>query len=342
MTTVLRKLPFCTHRYAIFVSYLGTKYRGSQRLTNREQTTGHDTVQEALEWSMESFLPKVKCRITSSSRTDRGVHALTNCFTLPLMDFKLATDKFKSNANQNLMSKNHDIIVKEVLLVPADFHPRSCAISREYIYRLAVMDKFRVPQLSSKRFSDGLNHLLPITELYRILPVARFDYQRALEAINILKGKHDFRSFSGELKENEDPIRDLEIDLVQEEPNQLNWADSSPYISYQFHFKTRSFLYNMVRRVVGCILSYATSRTIGLEDIRDMLNNPSREGWKSNMFIAEPWGLYLSKIHWDRSAFEGAIKTYGDKIEKVDYPFATTEEPTNECKFGQEKQVFCP
>lgn len=335
MTQVVKNLPHCTHRYAIFVSYLGTKYRGSQRLTNREQTTNHDTIQEALEWSMESFLPKIKCRITSSSRTDRGVHALINCFTLPLMDFKLATDKFKSNTNQNLMSKNHDILVKEVLLVPADFHPQSKVYAREYIYRIAVMDKFRVPILNSRRFSDGLNHLLPITELYRILPVARFDYQRALEAIEILRGKHDFTSFTTDLKEKDDPIRDLQIDLVQVEPDQLKWADSSPYTSYQFHFKTRSFLYNMVRRVVGCILSYATLRTIDLEDIRDMLNNPSRQGWKSNMFIAEPFGLYLSKIHWDRLAFEGTMKTYEDRIEKVDYPFRETiKETTDECTFG--------
>lgn len=325
MSVVTKNLPLCTHRYALFVSYLGTKYLGSQRLTNREDSTSEQTVQEALEWSLERFLPKKRCRITGSSRTDRGVHAFVNCFTLPLMDFKLSTEKFKSNANELLYSRGHDILIKEVLLVPADFHPRSSATGREYIYRIAVLDRHRVSNVNIHRFSEGLNHFLPITELYKILPVPSFDHQRALEAIEILGGKHNFASFTTRPKEDEDTTRDIQIDLIQEKPDQYCWSNSSPYLSYQIHFKAKSFLHNMVRRLVGCILSYASLKTIDIQDIHDILNDPGPDQWKSTMIIAEPFGLYLSKINWNKSAFEGTIKTSTDKIEKVDYPFEKKE-----------------
>lgn len=333
MTAITKNLPLCTHRYALFVSYLGTKYNGSQRLTNREDDTTQDTVQEALEWSLEKFLPKNRCRITSSSRTDRGVHAFINCFTLPLMDFKLSTDKFKSNANDVLLNKRHDIVVKEVLLVPAEFHPRLSVEGREYIYRIAVLNGSRLPSVNIKRFSDGLNHHLPITELYKILPVPCFDYQRALEAIEVLKGRHNFASFAAHSKENVDTTRELQISLTEEKPDQFCWSDSSPYLTYQFHFKAKSFLHNMVRRLVGCILSYASLKTIDIQDIRHALDNPGPDQWKSEMFIAEPFGLYLSKIHWNKSAFEGTIKTSGDKIERVDNLFEKKE--SDDCASGR-------
>lgn len=103
-------LPSCKYRYALFVSYLGHRYRGSQRLVSRSETNEQETVQEALEWSLESFLRKDRCRTTASSRTDKGVHALMNVYTLPLMDYELPTEKLKQQANFNLMRKQHDVM----------------------------------------------------------------------------------------------------------------------------------------------------------------------------------------------------------------------------------------
>lgn len=94
----------------MMVSYLGSKYMGSQRLTNREEPSNQNTVQEALEYSLESFLPKKRCKLTASSRTDRGVHALMNCYTLPLMDFEMPTEYVKKTMNRNLIKNLHDIM----------------------------------------------------------------------------------------------------------------------------------------------------------------------------------------------------------------------------------------
>lgn len=110
MELIIKNFPLCKYRYALFVSYLGSKYNGSQRLSGRETTNAtQDTVQEALEWSLESFLPKKRCKLTAASRTDKGVHALMNCYTLPLMDYDLPTEKMKRLSNANLIKARHEI-----------------------------------------------------------------------------------------------------------------------------------------------------------------------------------------------------------------------------------------
>lgn len=110
MARIAENLPLCTHRYAMFVSYIGSRYNGSQRLISRDKESNQGTIQEALEWSLETFLPKRGCILTASSRTDKGVHALMNCFTVPLIDFSLSTESMKRQANLNLMRKHHDIM----------------------------------------------------------------------------------------------------------------------------------------------------------------------------------------------------------------------------------------
>lgn len=107
----MANLPLCTHRYTLLVSYIGSRYHGSQRLIKRGAILGsQDTIQEALEASLESVFPKDKCRCTAGSRTDRGVHSLMSCYTLPLMDFSIPTEKIKRLANASLVRQKHDIM----------------------------------------------------------------------------------------------------------------------------------------------------------------------------------------------------------------------------------------
>lgn len=171
MATIAKNLPLCTHRYTLFVSYLGSKYNGSQRQINRETLGVKNTVQEALEWSLETCFDVKKCRVTSSSRTDKGVHALMNCFTLPLMDFSTPTEKVMQMANKRLANEQHEIVIKDVFLADAEFHPRRAAESREYIYKIAVINGSNPKNAKKNQRSLHMLHLLPIRELYRVLPV---------------------------------------------------------------------------------------------------------------------------------------------------------------------------
>jgi len=61
--------------------------------------------------------------------------------------------------------------VREVVLVPAGFHPRFNIDSREYIYRLAVLrNAASFKPIEPKNASDLISYL-PITDLYRVLPL---------------------------------------------------------------------------------------------------------------------------------------------------------------------------
>lgn len=106
----MANLPLCTHRYFMMVSYIGTRYKGSQRLVKREATGQQDTIQEALEVALESTFARKRCCLTAGSRTDKGVHAMMNCYTLPLMDFAVPTDRFKRLVNQKLVKDCHEIM----------------------------------------------------------------------------------------------------------------------------------------------------------------------------------------------------------------------------------------
>lgn len=110
MANLAGNLPYCHHRYAFFVSYLGTRYNGSQRLVARGKRGNQDTIQEAIEHSLENFMSVKKCRLTAASRTDKGVHALMNCYTLPLKDYEQPTERMKHEMNRILARRNHDIM----------------------------------------------------------------------------------------------------------------------------------------------------------------------------------------------------------------------------------------
>lgn len=301
-------LPLCTHRYGLFVSYIGTKYNGSQRLSGRDEVNSQGTVQEALEWSLENFLPRKRCRLTAASRTDKGVHALMNCFTLPLMDFDMPTERFKLLANENLIRKKHDIVINECLLVPNTFHARKSVISREYIYRIAVAKNSRLTKLIKTSKPNELVHLLPASELYRTLPIHNLNLDKVEESIDLLRGEHDFASFTFKPTDPEDTVRNLEIQVTKESQPAIGLSGHQPHFPfdlYQFHFKSRSFLHNQIRRVMGTILGYASFQNIELSEIEKLLTKPSSMSWTSRFHVAEPWGLYLSRLIFDQKL--GAI-----------------------------------
>jgi len=93
---------------------MGTGYYGSQRLTARGKIGDLNTVQEALENALDVFLPKRKASLTAASRTDKGVHALMNVYTLPLMDFSIPTSRIRTQVNINLARKNQTIMYLSV------------------------------------------------------------------------------------------------------------------------------------------------------------------------------------------------------------------------------------
>ena len=116
------------HRYFIEVSYKGTAYAGFQIQQNA------NTIQAEVEKALRILLTPgegVGVRLTGSSRTDAGVHALQNFFHFDLENPKSEVDWKKIIYSLNAILP-HDIVAIRILAVEPNAHCRFDAISRTY------------------------------------------------------------------------------------------------------------------------------------------------------------------------------------------------------------------
>ena len=109
-------------RYFLELAYKGTAYHGFQIQDNAP------TIQLAIEKALFTLF-KVEFKITGSSRTDAGVHALQNYFHF---------DTDLSISNKHVYNLNailpEDIAVKSIQAVADTAHCRFDAVARSYHY----------------------------------------------------------------------------------------------------------------------------------------------------------------------------------------------------------------
>ena len=111
-------------RYLLKFSYDGTAYRGFQT------QPGLLSIQECLENALTKINNGKKTTITSTGRTDKGVHALCQ-YGHADIDVNITEHKLKRAMNSNLPD---DIHVIETYQVPDDFHARYDVKTKEYKY----------------------------------------------------------------------------------------------------------------------------------------------------------------------------------------------------------------
>lgn len=122
------------------------------------------------------------------------------------------------------------------------------------------------------------------------------------EILHLLRGEHDFASFSFRPTNAFDTIRNIDIHVRQETINPMTYTKSDsgvPFDVYQFHFKSTSFLHNQIRRIMGAVISYAAYDSVDLNHIKRLFDEPSPLSWTGKLLVAEPWGLFLSRICFD-------------------------------------------
>ncbi|KAK4424419.1 tRNA pseudouridine synthase A [Sesamum alatum] len=197
-------------RYLVAIEYIGTRFSGAQK-----QSSGR-TVVGVLEDAFKEFIGQ-PVSIFCSSRTDAGVHALSNVCHVDIERISKRKPgevlpphepSVVKNAVNHFLQKNEgDIMVTDVRCVPADFHARYEARERTYFYRL----------LSGKE-------PLAIFEKDRAWHVPEeLDLLAMQKACQVLVGHHDFSSFRGAACQAKSPIRTLDELSVTE-------VASSPYI----------------------------------------------------------------------------------------------------------------
>jgi tRNA pseudouridine38-40 synthase len=244
-------------RWKCIISYDGTHFGGYQIQPNQR------TVQGELERVLLQMHKGDPIRVVASGRTDAGVHAYGQVihFDSPL---QLPTEGWKKALNAMLPD---DIVIRQVQEVNASFHARFSAVGKEYRYKIRTASEQDV-------FSRYYSYHYPYP----------LNYGAIKQALQLVKGTHDFTSFCSAKTEIEDRVRTIyEANLLV--------ADDG----IEFQWIGNGFLYNMVRILVGTMLEIGQGKR-HWSCIPSILEGRDR---RLSGRTAPPHGLYLWKVFYD-------------------------------------------
>jgi tRNA pseudouridine38-40 synthase len=236
-------------RYFIEVSYKGTNYSGFQIQQNA------NSIQAEIEKALKIFY-KEDFKLTGSSRTDAGVHAMQNFF-----HFDSETEIIDASYHLNAILPA-DIVVKKIFPVKSDSHCRFDALSREYAYTIYQQ---KAPFLQDRAY------FFP----YEI------NIELMQEAANELMNHQDFATFS---KRNTQ-VKTTICTLLSS-----SWKVNDSVLTY--NVISNRFLRGMVRGMVGTMLQVGR-RKISLDQFINIIQ--SKDSTKAD-FSVPPQGLFLLKV----------------------------------------------
>ncbi|EPS72909.1 pseudouridine synthase, partial [Genlisea aurea] len=291
-------------RYLVAIEYVGTQFAGAQKQPAARTVVG------VLEEAFQKFIGQ-PVSIYCSSRTDAGVHALSNVCHV---DVERITERkpgevlpphdpliVKRAVNHFLQQKNEggDIMVIDVRCVPNDFHARYNALERTYFYRL-VSGKDAVSSFDKDRVWQVPEEL---------------DLSSMKKACEILVGCHDFSSFRSAGCQAKSPVRTLEelsVSAISSSPfpeiNNPSRGTSERIEdcgecfgirkrnhNFLITARARSFLYHQVRLVVGVVKSVGSGE-LTVSDVERILKARSITAASP---MAPASGLYLAHVKYD-------------------------------------------
>lgn len=240
----------------LHLAYDGTAFQGYQ------VQPGQRTVQSELEAALKKVLGH-PCATICAGRTDAGVHARAQ-----FVHFRTSVNfPVKRLASALRAHLPPDMLVLQSIELPLSFHARYSALSRCYRYFLKPAS---TPDPFSARFGWHYPYSINRTLLQKIW----------LE----LKGTYDFRAFCR---------RGSYRTQTRIEIQQVSCTDlGNGWI--QLDIQAQSFLYNMVRTLVGTALEIARGR-FGEDHLRSLLEKPERQRIG---LTAPPQGLFLWNVNY--------------------------------------------
>ncbi len=248
-------------RYFLEVAYKGTNYSGFQIQDNAS------SIQQEVEKALEIFF-RQRPVLTTSSRTDGGVHALQNFFHF---DYEGIIDK-RHLYNINAILPG-DIVLKDVRPVASDAHCRFDAISREYRYYLY---RSKDPFLIDRAW------FYPYT----------LDLEKLAAAADSLKGCQDFTSFAK---------RNTQVKTFDCTLSESTWAEGGSGLVYTV--KANRFLRGMVRGLVGTMLHVGRGK-LSLEEFAGILVQKDN---RLADFSAPGHGLFLHRVYFPVSIYDSSL-----------------------------------
>nr|XP_009416955.1 PREDICTED: uncharacterized protein LOC103997456 isoform X2 [Musa acuminata subsp. malaccensis] len=297
-------------RYLVAVEYIGTRFSGSQRQPNCRTVVG------VLEDAFHKFIGQ-PVSISFSSRTDAGVHALSNVCHVDVE--RISKRKpgevltphepgvVRRAVNHFLQKCEGDITVIDVRCVPADFHARFKALERTYHYRI-----LSGPEPLSTFEKDRAWHVpeeLDILAMKAKSPIKTLDELSVTEVLPSLyfpsiMERSEMESLNGSLScsktsDHELPANYLDTSGMSIQKNSTDccqgFGHRSRHRCYVITARARSFLYHQVRLMVGGLKSVGTGE-ITVSDVERILNAKSVTAASP---MAPACGLYLGTVKYD-------------------------------------------
>ena len=245
-------------RIAALLQYEGTAFSGFQLQKGFDLRTVQSDVEKAL-----GIIFAEEMKITAAGRTDAGVHAMGQ-----VIHFDIPREK---NLQKLAISMNgileKDVSVKNLFIVPDDFHSRYSACSREY------------------RYIIHNHHLRSPFSLYRAMWVSLpLDVERMRHSASYLIGEHDFASFCKTCSASEGTVREISrIDI--------NKHDDLIFIDIEGN----AFLHNQIRTIAGTLVSIEKNKSDPVM-MKEILLKKTR---LASGDTAPPYGLYFMNVKYN-------------------------------------------
>lgn len=206
-------------RYALRIEYDGRPFSGWQR------QAALPSVQGALEAAIARIAPEAPPTV-AAGRTDAGVHALGQ---VAHVDIARAWEPWRLAAAVNAHLRPAPVAVVAAAEVAPGFHARFDAVERAYLYRIVAR---QAPLVRDRGLAWRIGHALDLAAMS--------------EAAAALVGRHDFTTFRSSICQARSPVRTLDALEIEE-------GEAPAGREYRFRLRSRSFLHNQVRGIVGTL-----------------------------------------------------------------------------------------
>ena len=253
------------YRYAFKIEYDGAPFRGWQR------QSGQPSVQQALERALARIDPAAPV-IFAAGRTDTGVHARGQ---VAHANLTRAWEPGRLRAAINHHLRPDPVAVVAVAPVDETFHARFSAIERSYRFRIVTRP---APLTHDRGQVCHLRHALALEPMQ--------------QAAAHLVGHHDFTTFRASQCQARSPVKTLDEVTITAHPYPHG-------VEYRFALRSRSFLHNQVRSIVGTLERVGAGAWVP-QDVARALAARDRAACGP---VAPPQGLCLMAVRYPVDPF---------------------------------------
>jgi len=243
--------------YQIIVEYDGTDFVGWQIQKNGM------SVQEAIQKALNKTL-KQKITLNGSGRTDSGVHAIGQ--SAHFKSKNKIINKFLFLNTVNFFLNKKKISILKINQKNENFHARYSAKKRHYKYVIIN----RIAPLS-----------LDVNKAWHVKSHLNIDLMK--KAVKLLEGTKDFSTYRSSSCGAKSPIRTLEKTGITKKEGKITIS-----------FKSKSFLQQQVRSMVGCLKFLAEGKW-NLKKFKTVMDSKKRNKCAPP---APARGLYLFKVNY--------------------------------------------